>query len=142
MPLNHEDGKPIVAIPHCAAIDMRTHVADKEGVLVSVPYAQQLVGDAESGVVHGGVITTLLDSGCGTAAMIRTSGPGGLATLDLRIDYMRAAEPGKAIFARCECYHVTRSVAFCRGVAFDTDESDPVATATGAFMLTRKEKRS
>jgi acyl-coenzyme A thioesterase PaaI-like protein len=58
-----------------------------------------------------------------------------IATLDLRIDYMRAAEPGKDVFAKAHCFKVTKNVAFVRAVAYDDDPEDPVAAATAAFML-------
>jgi uncharacterized protein (TIGR00369 family) len=88
----------------------------------------------------GGVITTLLDHVCGLAASSLGMDPGsavqpGVATLDLRIDYMRPAEPGREIIARAHCYKTTRSVAFVRATAFETDETDPVATAQGAFTF-------
>ena len=107
---------------------------------ITIPYDEKLVGDPETGVVHGGVVTTLLDTGCGIAAISRTGLMGGIATLDLRIDYMRPAKPGLSLTARCECYRVTRSVAFARGFAYDDDPADPVATAAGAFMITGKPK--
>ncbi|MEM8754012.1 MAG: PaaI family thioesterase [Pseudomonadota bacterium] len=122
--------------PHAEEIGMEMTPTGDGEVLVTVPYAEKLVGDAETGVVHGGVITTILDTGCGIAAIAKTGKMGGIATLDLRIDYMRPAKPGETLKAACECYRVTRSVAFARGVAYDADPDDPVATAAGAFMLT------
>jgi uncharacterized protein (TIGR00369 family) len=93
-------------------------------------------------VIHGGVISTRLDTGCGLSAITATGLAGGIATLDLRIDYMRPAQPGKTVFAKCECYRVTRSVAFARGVAYEDDPSNPVATATGAFMITQPKEKA
>jgi acyl-coenzyme A thioesterase PaaI-like protein len=81
------------------------------------------------------VVTTLLDHACGQAVFAALGEPGTIATLDLRIDYMRAAEPGKALFCRAHCYKLTRSVAFVRASAYDDQVDDPVATAQAAFML-------
>jgi len=97
-----------------------------------------VVGDPETGVLAGGAVTTLLDHVCGLAVSSKlmaagTVGP--IATLDLRIDYMRAAEPGRDLLARAVCYHITHSIAFVRASAFDGDEADPVATAQAAFAL-------
>jgi acyl-coenzyme A thioesterase PaaI-like protein len=77
-----------------------------------------------------------LDHTCGLAAAMALTQATPLATLDLRIDYMRAAEPGHDIHARAHCYKLTHSVAFVRATAYDRDIADPVATAQAAFMLT------
>lgn len=132
----------MAAAPHFSALDLSAEVDDEGLAHMSIPYDERLVGDTSTGVIHGGVVTTLLDSACGLATMLRLGVRTPIATLDLRIDYMRPAKPGLAIHAVCECYHVTRSIAFCRGVAFDEDKGDPVAAAAAAFMITGKKDKS
>ena len=104
-------------------------------LILKVPYRRELVGDPDTGVIAGGVVTTLLDFACGWATALALDEPTSIATLDLRIDYMRPAEPGRDLFASAHCYKLTRSVAFLRAVAYDSDPADPVAAAQAAFML-------
>lgn len=125
----------IEALPHCRALNMVLEsVADGEAVM-SMPYDEKLVGDPATGVIHGGAVSTLMDTCGGTAVMAHSAGPTMTATLNLRIDYMRAATPGQRITATATCYHITRSVAFVRAVAMDENTDNPVATAAGAFTV-------
>ena len=105
------------------------------GVL-KVGWREDLVGDPDTGVIAGGVITTLLDHVCGLSVRAAQANFSGTATLDLRIDYMRPAQPRRAIFGRAHCYKLTRSIAFVRASAYEDDPDDPIATAQGAFVLT------
>lgn len=100
-----------------------------------LPYSSDLVGNPDTGVLHGGAITSLMDACCGAAVFMKLPMPVPIATLDLRIDYLRPAEPERDVQARATCFRLTRNVAFVRGVAFHEDEADPVAAAAGAFML-------
>jgi uncharacterized protein (TIGR00369 family) len=102
-----------------------------------VSWRKDLVGDPATGVLAGGVITSLLDHVCGLAVSARLGRPHAIATLDLRIDYMRAAEPGREIIALARCYKLTKSIGFVRASAFEATEDDPVATAQAAFALNR-----
>jgi len=128
----------IEAIPHAKALGL---VFDEIGdgvATISMPYADHLVGDPRTGVIAGGAVSALMDTCGGAAVVAHPDNPGGTATIDLRIDYMRGATPGQTITAQAECHHVTRSVAFVRATAFDEDRANPVAMATGAFTVDRR----
>ncbi|MFK7867704.1 MAG: PaaI family thioesterase [Roseobacter sp.] len=125
----------IEAIPHSKALGMRLTEMGEGVAVIEMPYDEKLVGDPETGILHGGAVSALMDTCCGAAVMSHPASPGGTATIDLRIDYMRSATPGQAIVARAECYHVTRTVAFVRATATDSDSENPVAAATGAFTV-------
>lgn len=130
----------IEAIPHARELGMQLTQIGGGKAVITMPYDSRLVGDPATGVLHGGAISTLMDTASGAAAMSHPSSPLATATLDLRIDYMRPATPGQAITARAECHHVTRSVAFVRVIATDDDESRPVAMGNGAFTLERQQR--
>lgn len=100
-----------------------------------LPYDEKLIGNPETGVVHGGVITALLDSLCGMVVMASVAHRTPIATLDLRIDYLRPAVPRSDILASAECYKVTESIAFVRGIAYQETFRDPIANCAGSFML-------
>lgn len=125
----------ISALPHARALGMNLETMEDGEVSISMPYADHLVGDPRTGVVHGGAVSALMDTCCGAAVMTHPKSAGGTATIDLRIEYLRAATPGQTITARASCYHVTRSVAFVRATAMDADEGNPVAMATGTFTV-------
>lgn len=125
----------IEAIPHSKALGMRLVDMGEGSATIDMPYDEKLVGDPETGVIHGGAVSALMDTCSGAAAMSHPENLGGTATIDLRIDYMRAATPGQRIQAHAICYHVTRTVAFVRATATDEDPDNPVAAATGAFTV-------
>ena len=125
----------IQALPHSVALGMELEELGGGTAVIAMPYAEKLIGDPKTGVVHGGAVSALMDTTCGAAVMSHPSNPALTATMDLRIEYLRAATPGQRITTRATCYHVTRSVAFVRATAMDEDAESPVATATGTFTV-------
>jgi len=133
-PQDHIGQQFLDRLPYARALGLEIVDFSAGEVEMRLPYNSELIGEPETGVIHGGAVSALMDTCAGAAVMSHPSG-GGTATLDLRIDYMRAATPGQAICARAVCYHVTRSVAFIRATAMDDDRGRPVATAHGAFTV-------
>ena len=70
--------------------------------------------DPDTGVIHGGVLTAVLDNASGMAVPRAqlSEAQRAIATLDLRIDYMRPAKPLEDLLVEAECYQLTRAIAF------------------------------
>lgn len=131
-------GQMIDATPQAAALGLRMVSVDVARGSIEAPWREDLVGDPDTGVIAGGVVTTLLDHTCGLAmATAAGTEPFSTATLDLRIDYMRPAAPRTGVVCEAHCYKITRSIGFVRAEAWDVDRSDLVATAQAAFILNR-----
>jgi len=120
--------------PHAAALGMKFVSVEADVGTLKIPYRDDLVGDPQTGVLAGGVITALLDHACGLAVKAAALDADPTATLDLRIDYMRPARPRRDVIARAHCYKLTHTIAFVRAAAFEDDPDDPIATAQAAFV--------
>ncbi|WP_292036034.1 MULTISPECIES: PaaI family thioesterase [unclassified Brevundimonas] len=120
---------------HTHALGFRYEGLEGDRVRLRLPYRDDLVGDPETGVLAGGLVTTLLDHVGGLAVWVGLKTYQPIATLDLRVDYMRAASPGHDLIAEARCYRLTRSIGFVRAWAFEDDPADPVAAAQSAYVI-------
>jgi uncharacterized protein (TIGR00369 family) len=121
--------------PHAKALGLEVTRIEPARVWGRAPYRDELIGDPETGVIAGGVITTFLDTLCGAAAVAAMEQPTIVATIDLRIDYMRGAAPGRDVLAEAHCYKLGRNVAFVRAVAYEDSADNPVAQVAATFMV-------
>ena len=121
--------------PYMKAIGARYIGRGDDGVTTSVPYRDDLIGDPESRVIASGVVTAMLDHCCGMAVWDRMNEYKPIATLDLRIDYMRPALPDNDLKVTAKCFKVTRSIGFVRAFAYEVSPDDPVAAAQAAFII-------
>ena len=128
--------------PWFAAIGGELVMARAGQAKARISWREDLIGDPQTGVIHGGVITSLLDQLCGAAVMSALNQPSPIATLDLRIDYLKPAAKGMAIVGEAECLKVTHEIAFVRGSAHNEADQEVIALCTAAFMLTRPEGRT
>jgi uncharacterized protein (TIGR00369 family) len=121
--------------PHATYLGLSVVETGPRFAVMKLPYRPEIIGDPVRRVVFGGAITTLLDHASGLCVACSLETLDAIATIDLRVDYLRAAAPECDLFARTECFRLTRTVAFVRGDAWDKDPSQPFATSIGAFML-------
>jgi uncharacterized protein (TIGR00369 family) len=124
-------------VGHGGALGLCYHDHGADWVELALDYQQQLVGVIETGVIASGPIISLMDMALSMAIWVKLGRFRQQVTLDMRVDYLRAASPGEPIFGRGECYAVTRSVAFVRGIAHHGDAADPVANVAATFMFTK-----
>ena len=103
-----------------------------------LPYSDRIIGNPDTGVIHGGAITTLMDTTSGSVIMCSLDDFELCPTLDLRVDYMRPAEPHKPVYARAETYKVTRNIIFTRCEAYQ-EPGETIANCVGTFMRIGKE---
>ena len=125
----------IEASPFAKAMGIKLVSLTKARALLSLAYQDKLIGNPLTRVVHGGGVTALLDHASGFAVFSALEAPTSIATLDMRIDYMRAAEPGETILADAHCFKLTNSIAFVRGTAYHDTMDNPIATMVGTYML-------
>jgi uncharacterized protein (TIGR00369 family) len=123
-------------LPHCKLLGIK-HLSSSAGsVTLELPFSDAIIGNPQTRVLHGGVVTTLIDTASGSAIYTLLSAPEAVATLDLRIDYLRPAKPDAPVYCTAECYRMTEHIAFTRATAFQDDVSKPVAYAVGTFART------
>jgi uncharacterized protein (TIGR00369 family) len=104
-------------------------------ICTGLKWDDSLVGNAETGVLHGGVVTAMIDETAGGASVLATDYKFSVATIDLRVDYMRPAQPRQNLYCTAYIYRLTRRVAFFNAEAFHDDPTKPIAVGTGTFML-------
>lgn len=126
--------------PHVAVCNMQLTTVTAGGVEARLPFREDWLGDAERGLIHPGIVTVLVDSVCGAAVIARLASVEPIATLDLRMDYLRVGLRDLDIHCRAECYRHTDSIAFVRASVWQGDPDEPIAVSQSAFMRTRRRK--
>lgn len=136
----------LLGIPHIRSLGIGYQGHGRGWAELTLPYADHLVAypgadGGDAGIIASGAILTLMDSVGGFAVMTAAEKMQPVATLDLRLDYLRAATPGKAVTGHAEVIKMTRSIVFVKGAAHDGDAERPIAHMTGTFMFTAGAKQ-
>lgn len=122
-------------LPHCRWLKIYGDCSSNESV-ISIDWRDELLENPDSGNIHGGVITTLVDmaSACSLAALFQQFET--TATLDMRIDYLKQPTAKQSIHVRAHCYRQEGEIAFIRSHCFQEDENQPFALGMATFIHT------
>lgn len=90
------------------------------------------------GVAHGGVVSTILDTAMGGAALTAVGPASGVVTVSLSVNFIRSG--AGALVAEARVTRSGRSIVFCEGEVRDR-EGEVVARGMGTFKVRRREER-
>ena len=107
---------------------------------VKVPFKNEIVGDFRKRTWHGGIIATIMDSVGGIAGgTYFTSLKDKMATIDLRIDYLKGAT-AKAIIVEGEIVRLGKAILVTRMKAYQENREELLAEGKGVYYFTRQNK--
>jgi len=119
---------------HSGWLGMQFREVGEDWAELELPWREDLVGESDRPVLASGPIISLMDMASGLCIWTKMKSFQAIATLDLRVDYQRPARERHNVIGRAECYRLTKSAAFVRGIAHDGDPDDPVANIAAVFM--------
>lgn len=120
---------------HNAMLGIHYHAHAEGWVELAMPWHERLVSDRASNSLASGPMMTLMDNAAGTSIYLKRGGYLPQVTLDLRIDYLRPTRSRASLICRTECVAMTGSIAFTRGIAYETSPDDPACHVAASFML-------
>ncbi|UXY53231.1 MULTISPECIES: thioesterase family protein [Pseudomonas] len=132
-------------IPFNQVLGIQLGELSQEQVTMHLPMKDELIGNFVHGILHGGVISSLLDVTGGAMALIgaferhqglstaeRMERLSKLGTIDLRIDYLRPGR-GRAFTATAVLLRSGNKVAVVRS-ELHADDGTLVAVGTGTYL--------
>ncbi|WP_137886427.1 thioesterase family protein [Pseudomonas sp. 2FE] len=132
-------------IPFNQVLGIQLGELSPERVVMSLPMKPELIGNFVHGILHGGVIASLLDVAGGAMALIgaferhqhlpsaeRMARLSKLGTIDLRIDYLRPGR-GQHFTAQAVLLRSGNKVAVVRS-ELHADDGTLVAVGTGTYL--------
>jgi len=120
-----------------AHLGARLHRVEDGVVEVEVSRAETLL--QQHGFLHAGVLTSLLDSACGYAALTRMDDESAVMSVEFKVNLLAPAA-GERFLVRGSVLKAGRTIVVCRGDAFVMDGDAPrlVAAMQATMMAVRR----
>src|SRR4051812_12347457 len=106
--------------------------------VIALPVREELIGDPRRPALHGGVLSSLIDTAGGLAAWSALTPGESVSTVDLRVDYLEPAGLGADLRATAEL--VRKGNRVCHVRIEVTQGSVLVADGRGVYNIHRRSK--
>lgn len=119
----------LARIPYAVQMGACLHEgADRDAIVLRLPFVKRLVGNVHLSSFHGGVIGSFLQITALSTVFGELGAQRPPRLIDFSIDYLKHAGP-QDLFARCDSQRVGRRVAAVSVCCWQSDASAPVAVA-------------
>lgn len=126
-------------VRHSARLNMDVLETAPNNVKTRLPWQENLVGNPETGILHGGAIFAFMDQTGGLANMCASYPEFEITpTIDMRVDHLRAPAKGCAIICEAECYRKSQQVLFVRIHVYEEGNKDDLVTTGLATYMRMK----
>ncbi len=126
-------GAIIAQIPYMAHTGFQISIAD-DALYTVLPFKAELIGNPMLPALHGGVIAAAMEFTAVGELMFRGYAKKLPKTIDISIDYLRTGKP-QDTFTRANIVKIGRTVANVEVIAWQSDETKPIAKLHGHFLL-------
>jgi uncharacterized protein (TIGR00369 family) len=129
-------------IPFNKVLGLRLESMDPKAPKLAFDMRPELVGNARRGILHGGVISAVLDATGGFAIMLalaKEPKPGekisfpNMGTIDLRVDYLRPGR-GKHFISTAKVVRLGNRIAVTH-MELVNDEGELISTGAAAYVV-------
>lgn len=125
-------------IPIHKLLGLKLLEAKMDYIKVRVPFSEYVIGDFRSRRWHGGIIGAIMDAVGGMIGLMHITSPEDkLATIDLRIDYLRGAKP-RDVIVEGHLVRLGNRILVASMKAWNEGEENLVAEGKGVYNFIRK----
>lgn len=134
------------AIPFNQMLGLQLETIEGDHITMSFSMKDELIGNFLQGILHGGVISSVLDMAGGVAAMVSSLQKhseknieelkkvlGKSSTIDLHVNYIRPGK-GDRFIAKSWVLHSGNKICFTR-IELHNNENVLIATGAGTYLI-------
>jgi len=126
-------------IPFNRSLGLQLILAKDGFAKMRLPFREDFVGDPFRPAIHGGVISSLIDTTGGAAVFSAIGDTALCSTVDLRVDFLRPGEL-EDLICEAQVVRIGNRVAVIDATVTQTTKQEPIATGKAVFNVRRNEE--